>query len=214
MERSSQSWIDLSLPLGRHTLPFPGDPPPAVEQVASLEADGFRLLRYGITGHVGTHVDAPAHVMADGATVDQLDPELFVGDAYVVELPGAVAIEPGALEGRVPQGTQRLLIRTWESGASLPTRSYLTPDAARWLVEHSVRLLGTDSFSVDPVDDETLEVHRILLGAGIPILEALDLRALRAGFWYLVALPLRLEGGDGSPVRALARPCQMGSVCV
>ena len=130
-----------------------------------------------------------------------------MGPARVLAVPADGPVDAGILAARAPSGAERLLLRTWQPGTpGPPTRSYLTPDGARWIVESGARLLGIDSFSVDPLDDESLEAHRILLGAGIPILECLDLRQVRPGSYFLIAVPLRLESGDGSPVRALLRP--------
>jgi len=191
---------------------YPGDPPVQVERLAEMDSgSAFRLRRYTVTGHVGTHVDAPAHVIEDGLTVDRLPLELFVGEAWVAVVPTGGPVAAGALDTGALRGTSRLLIRTWTGeGATLPTRAHLAPEAAERIVEAGVRLVGIDSFSVDPLEGETLEAHRILLGAGIPILEGLDLRRVAEGLYLLVAAPVRVEDGDGAPVRAFLGSLSVG----
>ncbi len=203
-QEQAQEWLDLSFPLGRGTPVFPGEPPVGVEQVAEIPSHGYCLKRYTMTGHVGTHLDAPAHVLADGIPVDQIALWRLVGEVAIVHVPTRGEVTAAQLESRVPEDAARLFVRTAEGEEPVPTRAYLTPHAAHWLVERGVVLFGMDSFSVDPVDSLSLPAHRILFEAGIPVIEMLDLRGVEEGRYFVIVAPLRMEGGDGSPVRVLA----------
>jgi arylformamidase len=192
--------IDISRPVGPDTPVWPGDPPVTVEPVARLEAgDPAAVSRLALGTHTGTHVDPPAHFLPGGATVDQLDLDVLVGPALVVDLtatPGPVA--PDRLAA-LAAGHSRLLLKT---GAA---DGVVTAGAARRLVEGGVRLVGVDTLSLEPATGG-YEVHRLLLSAGVVIVEALDLSAAPAGEYQLVCLPLRITGGDGAPARAVLIP--------
>ncbi len=199
--------IDISLPIGPDTPVWPGDPPVLVEPVARIEAgDPADVSRLVLGTHTGTHVDPPAHFLPGAATVDALPLDVLVGPAVVACFPAA-PIDRAALESQsLPPGSTRVLLQTrGDSGA-------LTPEGAQWLVERGVRLVGADTLSIEPDShpgvrgcppEESYPVHRILLGAGVVIVEGLDLSAVAPGSYQLVCLPLRIVGGDGAPARAV-----------
>ena len=148
-----------------------------------------------MSSHVGTHVDAPSHVLPAGDTIGRVPVDVFFGPACVVDLPGRGEISPEAL----PRGTfaaPRVLFRTGG-------RTYLSPLAAIRLAEKGTILVGTDAMSVDPQDAIDLPVHRTLLSRGVSVLENLDLTKVPAGEYQLVALPLLFRELDASPVRAV-----------
>jgi arylformamidase len=159
--------------------------------------------------HTGTHVEAPLHFLEGGDALDTIELERFVGPAVVVELAGS-AVTAAALEAaRIPSGTQRLLVKTansarWAAGWGAFDTDYvsLTPEAAHWVVERGIRLVGIDHLSIQQYDDDG-ETHRILLRAGVAILEGLNLNAADPGSYTLVAAPLRLSGTEAAPVRAV-----------
>lgn len=190
--------IDISRPIGPDTPVWPGDPPVLVEPVARVEAgDPAGVSRLQLGTHTGTHVDPPAHFLPGGATVDELPLDVLVGPAIVADLTAVASVDAGALDAlALPAGTVRVLLKTG-AGAGV-----LSADGARWLVERGVRLVGADTLSVEPGTD-AYPVHRVLLGAGVVIVEGLDLTAAAAGTYQLVCLPLRITGGDGAPARAV-----------
>jgi len=202
--------FDISLPIGPDTPVWPGDPPVLVEPVARVaDGDAADVSRLTLGTHTGTHVDPPAHFLPGSATVDALELDVLVGPAVVAGFP-AGPIDGAALESvALAQGSTRVLLKTGgDAGA-------LTPEGARWLVERGVRLVGADTLSIEPdcpgvrgcPPDEQYPVHRILLGAGVVIVEGLDLAAVAPGPYEFVCLPLRIVGGDGAPARAvLIRP--------
>lgn len=160
--------------------------------------------------HVGTHADAPLHVVEGGAASEALPLEAFLGDAWVCDVSGrsgALTIDTLILPpaGAIP----RLLLRTSCTialGAFPQTWPVLSEDTVGALLARGLKLLGVDAPSVDHRESKGLETHNALFKGGAFILENLDLRHVKSGWHELLALPLRIEGLDAAPVRALVRP--------
>jgi len=157
--------------------------------------------------HVGTHADAPLHVRDGWPASDALSPDAFVGPAIVLGIEEATGtVDPAALAARLPSRVERLLVRTGRTiaaGAFPSSWPSLSPACVGWLVARGLRLLGVDAPSVDGRESTTLDTHRALFEAGASILENLDLRDVGDGHYELLALPLRIEGLDAAPVRAV-----------
>lgn len=203
--------FDITRPLSPRTAVWPGDVPVRFTRSADHAAgDPVSSGAIACTLHAGTHLDAPLHLFAGGTGVDAVPLEACLGPALVVACGDAPALDLALLAPRIPEGTTRVLLQTAASARpdDRLEEGYpaLTAEAARWLVARGARLVGVDAPSVDPFDSTDLPVHRILLGAGAVILENLALGAVPPGPYELVALPLRLVGMDGSPVRAVLRP--------
>jgi arylformamidase len=201
--------VTVSLRPGMPT--WDGEPGPAYRPIKQIGVDGepaqVSLLTIGT--HCGTHVDAPSHFIAGAGGVETLPLEALVGPCRVVEILAAPLIQPRDLE-RTGAGAQRLLIKTrsgslWDDPAFRRDFVALAPAAAQWLVAHDVLLVGIDYLSVDPYGAEPAAVHLTLLGAGVVVLEGLDLRAVPPGWYDLAALPLKLAGADGAPARVILR---------
>jgi arylformamidase len=154
--------------------------------------------------HVGTHVDAPAHALPGGAGVDGIPLHALIGPATVVDVPAGRAVGPGALDGDVlPPDCRRVLLRTGASGDDPPSHGApISPDGARHLIGRGIVLVGTDTMSVACADDP-MPVHRLLLEAGVVIVEGLRLAAARPGPCSVICLPLLIPGADGAPARAV-----------
>ena len=207
------TWRDISVLIRPDLAPFPGNPPPALVPVLRrAEGDATDVSELRIGTHTGTHVDAPSHLLDGGSTADRLALEILVGMAWVLDLRGASGhLDAATLERAWPDGRpERLLLRTrnsehWGHAAEPYPIDYLgvRPDAAAMLVQRGVRLVGTDALSVEPYDTPGRPTHRLLLDAGVVIVEGLDLRDVEPGQYRLVCLPLRLHGADGSPARAI-----------
>ncbi|HEV2915450.1 MAG TPA: cyclase family protein [Pyrinomonadaceae bacterium] len=208
--------IDVSVPISQHTPTYPGDPHIEIEQWAALgrgDATNVSMLHFG--AHTGTHVDAPAHFIEGAPRVDSLPLDVLVGEAKVVEIRADVrAIEAHHIHSQNLGGAKRVLFKTrnsafWANMAEgfRTDFTYLAPDAARALVNLGVRLVGIDYLSVERFKPERFETHTTLLGGGVVIVEGLDLRAVRAGIYELICLPLRITdgSGDGAPARAVLR---------
>jgi arylformamidase len=159
--------------------------------------------------HTGTHVEAGLHFLADGEPIESLRLDQLVGDADVVEVEGH-AVTAAALDAAgVPGDCRRLLVKTansarWAAGWGEfdPVYVSLTPDAAAWAADRRLELVGIDHLSIQRYDDDG-ETHRILMRAGIAILEGLNLAAIQPGRYTLVAAPIRLTGIEAAPARAI-----------
>ncbi len=207
--------LDISVSLDPATLPiWPGDPPFVRERFIKME-DGAVLnvsqMRGGV--HLGTHIDAPYHFVADGATIEQLDLNVLIGIAHVVSLPTVDVITAADLASlALPADTRRLLLHTRNSqhwANTNPTFDEqfvaIAPDAAEWLVAQRIALVGIDYLSVQSYHDGPA-THQILLGNGVIILEGINLSHVAPGAYELLCLPLKLVGSDGAPARAVLRP--------
>ena len=187
---------DISRRLDEETPVWPGDTAFSWRETSSPGAAApWGSTNFSMSAHCGTHADAPSHVFADGKTIGQIPLTAYVGPARVVELPGLGEVGPDALP-RKALGIARVLFR---SGG----KASLSPFAALLLAEKGTVLVGTDAASIDPEDAEDLPAHRALLGNGVALLEDLDLQGVPEGAYQLVALPLRFEDLDASPVRAI-----------
>jgi arylformamidase len=203
--------IDITLLISPASVTWPGQPPVSVSHVRHLDrGDHATVSQITMSVHTGTHVDAPSHFLRGGATLDEVDLDLLVGPAVVVDAEEVAELAPEVLERlRIPPGTERLLIRTrnsdrWAAGETAFRQDYvgLTPAAAQWLVGRAVRLLGTDYLSV-AAWQHSVATHHMLLRAGVVLLEGLDLSRAGAGAYQLVCLPLRIAQSEGAPARAI-----------
>lgn len=181
--------IDISRPIRPGMPVYPGDPETTMSTVVAPETgnDGWRVSALSMSLHAGTHVDAPRHFLAKGVGVDQLPLELFCGPVQVIT---AETLAELVLGSKIT--VERLLVKGGGTGAEL------APETARALVRLGLCLVGTDQDSIGGA-----ETHRILLEAGIPILENLDLEAVVPGSYGLMALPLNIPGAEAAPVRAI-----------
>lgn len=203
---------DISLPLSPHLPVWPGDPPIVLERIAEMDKGATANVSHlAGTVHIGTHVDAPDHFLNNGVTVEQLPLEVFFGPAWVLAVPEDVLHITVEVLDRLawPEGATRVLFRTrnsqwWARGDRTFHADYtaLTPEAARWLVARGVRLVGIDYLSIAPFDDP-VPTHRILMEAGVVIVEGLRLHHVPAGRYVLGCFPLALVGAEGAPCRAV-----------
>lgn len=200
---------DISRPLYTGMPSWPGDTPTDFAFTTTIPQGALcNVGRYLASVHNGTHADAPFHYNHAGATIDRLPLAHFVGPARVVDVRGHAVITPALLTAHDWTTTPRLLLKTgaWTDHATFPgSWPLLAPETPAWLAHHGVRLLGLDVPSVDALGGTGIPRRHALDAAGILILESLDLSAINAGIYELIALPLKIRGGDGSPVRAVLR---------
>jgi arylformamidase len=201
--------IDASRPVRTGTPVWPGDAPCGTHwTMRRSEGMTVNVCELRMSAHTGTHADGPFHVSDQGIRIGAAPLEAYLGPALLVDVRGVEAIDAGvvgrALEGR----PRRVLFRTgaWTDPERFPEEfPALTGDAAARMVEAGVCLVGTDAPSVDPFDSRDLAAHQALFGGGAAVLENLLLDDLEEGVYELIALPLRLEEADASPVRAVLR---------
>jgi arylformamidase len=207
---------DITVPIQARTPVFPGDPGVEIETVLALQrgdAANVSLLRFG--AHTATHVDAPVHFIEGGSTVAEMPLDALIGSARVIELPDEQdAVRPEDVTPNKLQGARRVLFKTRNSAfwgeidkGFRQDFAYITPAAAQALADAGVRLVGIDYLSVEKFGAATFDTHTALLSRGVVILEGLDLRAVGAGLYELLCLPLKLASGcgDGAPARAVLR---------
>lgn len=184
--------IDISQEVFSCTV-FPGDPSPVREALLSVEkGDVCNLTGLSMCAHNGTHVDSPYHFINSGKTIDQIPLEAFVGECYVARHEGDVSAEDAEKFLKRSGGAKRLLIAG---------KATVTAGAARVFAENGLLLVGNESQTVGP-EDAPKEVHLILLGAGVVLLEGVVLKDVSEGAYFLSAAPLNLGGCDGAPCRA------------
>lgn len=178
---------------------YPGDPAPNGTVLASMErGDPYHLTALELCTHNGTHIDAPFHFIRNGRTVEKLDPRVFVGPAFVTECSGTVSARDAErilkqAKGEASEAAARILIKG---------EAVVSAEAAQVFAEAKILLLGNESQTVGP-EDAPMQVHRILLGADVILLEGIRLGAVSEGVYFLCAAPLNLSGSDGAPCRAL-----------
>ena len=188
---------DITRPLSPGTKRYPGDPPFQLISHSSLaHGDPFELTSVSMSSHLGTHVDAPSHFVNGATTVDQLLLTVLTGPATVRHIPGAGPIGPDELKrASIPPTSIRLLLGV--------TPRYMSTEGAKWLVERGLKLVGTDSLSVDPIESIDFPAHQLLLSAGLLVVEALDLTAVPERDYMLYCLPLKITGAEAAPARAI-----------
>jgi len=202
------SIIDISQPLSAGMTVWPGDTPFETSQVMRM-ADGDACDVGSITLglHTGTHADAPGHFLQQGRSIADCELDAFVGEALVVDATDSVPVGPQHLSSLGGTFPERILFKTGTGVAQSwhDAFSYLALSTARALANGSVRLIGVDTPSVDSAQSTTHDTHRVLAAAGVIILENLALDHVQPGVYDLMALPLKLEGMEASPVRAILR---------
>ncbi|MGG3915194.1 arylformamidase [Rossellomorea vietnamensis] len=199
--------IDISRPLHNETPVWPGDTPFSFSLNWTQEETGsVNVGQLTMSSHTGTHVDAPFHFDSDGNRILDMSPERFMGPAIVVSLEGAPEISPERLMEIDLTDVKKVLFKTnaWSDPTRFPGHiPPISKELAPFLKEKGIDLIGVDLPSVDPLDSKELEAHHSLRDHDIGILEGIDLTHVTPGIYELVALPLPLKEGDGSPVRAV-----------
>jgi arylformamidase len=213
--------IDLSHALGGTMSVYPGTEAPRISDASSVRNDGFAEKRIEIFSHTGTHVDVPAHMIEGAATIEKLEPGRFFGPGCLVDLSGIAGRRVGIadLEGnrdRIARAEFVLLRSGWDARWGDPSyfQDYpvLSVEAARWLAGFPLKGVGVDMISFDETGSMTMDVHGIFLKKGMVLAENLTgLERLADREFVFSCLPLKISGGDGSPVRAVALVQEAGA---
>jgi arylformamidase len=199
--------IDISQPIREGIAVWPGDQPHNLSWTMRQDrGDSVNVAAMTMSVHTGTHADGPFHVAAEGARAGAAPLANYFGTAVVVDVRPDSVIGLSAVAGLDLARAERVLFRTRDAvdPSVFPQQfAHIDPALARRLGEAGILLVGTDAPSVDPFDSKTLETHHILGAHGVAILENLVLTDVAPGRYTLIALPLRLEEADSSPVRAV-----------
>jgi arylformamidase len=207
---SEGPWLDVTVPIRSGMVHWPGNPGIEVEQTQRLErGDPSTVSRLSLGAHTGTHVDAPVHFIVGGAGVDQVPLDKLVGPAFVVDLGDVECVRLDHVE-RLDLGPGgRVLFKTgnskrWQDSEFHAEYASLSLEAATALVKRGIGTVGIDYLSIG---DRThgASTHRVLLEANVCIVEGLNLSAVDPGWYDFVCLPLRVQGSDGAPARAILR---------
>jgi arylformamidase len=208
------AWIDVSVPIRDGMAHWPNNPPIELARIKDM-ADGASSnnskLSLGV--HSGTHVDAPNHFVPGKGGVETLPLDALVGEARVIEIDDPVHVTAAALQQAGVTTGERILLKTrnsphaWQSPTFVEDAVHLSTEAAEWLAANKIMTVGIDYLSVGGYRAKNgLAVHHALIGAGVTIIEGLDLTRAPAGRCDLVCLPLLLAGCDGAPARVIVRP--------
>lgn len=208
------AWIDISISIQSAMPIWPGDPAYQIKRFVRMEdGNDMNVSQISCSVHLGTHVDAPYHYVAGGKTIETLLLDTLIGPTVVAAIPDVAQITAADLAAlNLSTDTTRLLLKTnnstlWQQGTTQFAEDFvaLSADAAQWLVDHNIKLIGVDYLSVQGYHDGPA-THQILLGADVIIVEGLNLSAVAPGSYELFCLPIKLVGSDGAPARAVLRP--------
>ena len=206
-------WKDISVALQDSMIHWPGDPECRVSRVLKMEEGAVcNLTQLSLCAHTGTHMDAPRHFIADGATMDQMPFEPVIGRCRLIEVPttGDQITAEDLQKFKFSRG-QRVLLKTRNSAEKWAEKPFnkdfvsIRADAAQLLVDQGVMTVGVDYLSVGGYERDGVQTHQILLGAGVWVIEGLDLSEAKPGYYNLICLPLKLAGADGAPCRVVIR---------
>lgn len=204
--------MDVSVPLSNTLAHWPGDPPfDLARELDMATGAALNLSSFSTCAHVGTHMDAPLHFLANGASMDELPLEAVIGRARVIGIEDRSRITARELEQHHIQPGERILFKTTNSSrdwSELPFQTQfvsVSAEAAHFLASRRPALVGVDYLSVGAFEGDGVETHRALLSAGIWIIEGLNLGNVDPGDYELICLPLRIQGAEGSPARAVLR---------
>jgi len=207
---------DISRTLSNELAEWPGDEPFHFQLTKTIaEGQSVNLGAIEMSVHNGTHADARFHFDTKGESIEKAPLEIYLGRAVVVDLREAFSQSKGkhliTIEDFQPHSeeiaeTSRVLVKTgrWSNSAVFPSEiPVIAADIPAWLQKNGVKLLGLDLPSVDEIDSKSLQNHHALAAAGVAIVESLDLSGAGAGIYDFAALPLKIAGGDGAPMRAV-----------
>ena len=208
----TENWIDVSVPLHSDMVHWPNNPPVCIERMLDIERDDTaNVSKLSMGAHTGTHMDAPIHFLQAGKGIDTMPLTATIGRARVIEIRDPESIKPEELYPHHIQHGERILFKTrnstrcWQTTDFVQDFVYISQEAARYLASQQVQTVGVDYLSVGGFFKDGVETHQALLEAGIWIIEGLNLESVLPGIVELICLPLKIEGCDGAPARAILR---------
>jgi arylformamidase len=209
---TTDDWIDVSVPLRTGMVHWPDNPPVSIERMLNIEhGDLANVSKLSMGAHTGTHMDAPLHFFRTGKGIDTMPLTATIGRARVIEIRDPESIKPEELGSYQLRRGERILFKTrnsarcWQTDDFVEDFVYISQEGARYLAVQEVQTVGVDYLSVGGFFKDGIETHHALLEAGIWIIEGLNLSNIAPGIVELVCLPLKIEGSDGAPSRAILR---------
>jgi arylformamidase len=200
--------FDITLTLKENITVYPGDPSFSIDYIASADKAGYSLSKISMCSHTGTHIDAPAHFVQNGVLVDRLSLDVLIGKVLVSDFTNVDFIDLKSLKSIDLDKYERILFKTsnskiLEKDIFSKNYTYITPEAAQYLVEKEIRLIGFDYYTIDKYNSGNPS-HKILLGNNVAVIEEVNLSGVDAGEYEIIALPLKIEA-EGAPARVILK---------
>ena len=208
----NKKWIDVSILLTSGMVHWPSDPSVTIKRTKNMDrGDRCNVSHLSMGSHTGTHMDAPLHFLRNGKSLDRMPLAATIGEARVIEIKDPESIKPQELKKYKIRRGERILFKTRNSSGSLKWKRkefdknfvYIGKEAAAYLAKIRVQTVGVDYLSVGGFYKDGLATHHALLGAGIWIIEGMNLSKVKAGRYQLICLPLKILNSDGAPARAV-----------
>ncbi|MBM4055567.1 MAG: cyclase family protein [Planctomycetes bacterium] len=205
------AFYDVTLPISDSMITWPSDPAVSVKKTSMISrGDSCNVSELKIGSHCGTHIDAPYHFLENGRTIDQIILENLIGDAMIFEFDNQEKIDVSDVKRLRLDNVKRVIFKTinssyWKLSAFKKDFVYITKEAAQYLVDRGIQLVGVDYLSIEKFNSQKAETHGVFLQNNVVVLEGLDLSLVAAGNYELIALPLKIKSGDGSPARVILR---------
>ena len=207
-----KNWIDVSVPLHTGMVHWPTDPSVRIERIADMDQGAVcNVSKVEMCAHVGTHMDGLNHFIKDGAPLDTVPFDAVIGPCRIIEIKDTDSVKPDELKKHNLRKGERILLKTRNSkrpwwDEDFDTRFiHISKDAAQHMVERDIRTIGIDYLSVGGYERDGVECHQVLLGAGVWIIEGLNLTKVKPGKYDLICLPVKIKNSDGAPARAVLR---------
>jgi len=202
---------DITLTISESTITWPRDPKVSIQKtrlISKGNSCNVSELKFG--SHCGTHIDAPYHFEENGIKIDQIPLDYLIGDVTVFNIKNKEKIDLEDIKSLKLNNINRVIFKTinstyWKLPEFKSDFVYLTKEAARYLVDSSIKLVGIDYLSIEKYGNKGADTHHTLLKNGIVVIEGLDLSEVEAGNYELIALPLKIKDCDGSPARVILR---------
>jgi arylformamidase len=212
-------WIDISVPLKTGMVHWPDNPPVRISHALDIaKGDGATVSTISMGSHTGTHMDAPVHFLQSGSGIDKLPMSVAIGRARVIQIEDPASIKPGELVPHKIKKGERVLFKTsnsdrcWQTDSFVQDFVHLSAEGAKFLADRGIKMVGIDYLSIGGYKADGAETHRYLLQAGIWIIEGLNLSGVDPGEYVLICLPLKIDGGDGAPARAVLKASKHSGV--
>lgn len=205
------NFYDVTLTISNTLVTWPTDPAVSIRKTSLIsQGNSCNVSELKFSSHCGTHIDAPYHFEENGIKIDQIPLDYLIGNATVFDIKNKEKIDLDEVKLLQLKGVERVIFKTinstyWKFSKFKEDFVYITKEAAQYLVDNDIKLIGIDYLSVEKFENTYADTHHTLLRKGVVIIEGLDLSNIRAGNYELIALPLKIKECDGSPARVILR---------